>query len=1200
MTLTNPIKNAFQYAIAFFIICFSTLSFSQDSYPIDFQGDIITMDSNIDNFQWSQFPQNSILKNNYTGWLQFAQTPTYTIQQDLKAAGITLESYIPHKTYAFTASQEVNPLVLKQKGVITILPYDNRMKLSHDLKNETIGEWALRGDKVLIQIQYFKNITLDEISVLLKNDDLEILEIFTTGHVAMLAIDIDRIDEIASRNYVQYMDVITPPSIKEDTDGRGLHRSNSLDTQQVGGRNYTGAGIGVLVRDDGIVGPHIDFEGRIDNSQASGTGQTHGDGVAGILAGAGNLNPENRGMAAGSDVYISNYASSFLDLSTTSLINNGSVQITNSSYGNGCNAGYTITANTVDSQINNTPSLLHVFSAGNSNGSDCGYGAGGQWGNITGGHKQGKNVIATANVNDDGSLAGSSSNGPATDGRIKPDITAHGQGHISTDEDNGYLSFGGTSGAAPGIAGVAAQLYDAYQTIANGILPESALIKAIMLNTANDVGNTGPDFQYGWGIVNGLRAVKTIENRNFFSRTVSQGTSQNRIIPVPQNTSQVRIMLYWNDPAAATGASTALVNDLDLIVNDPAGTIYNPWVLNSNPNAVTLNAPATTGVDRLNNMEQVVIDNPIAGDYTVDITGFNIPMGIQKFYVVYEIIEDQLTITYPNGGESLTPNSTEFIQWDATNTSGNLTLEYSIDNGISWNSITTVNNTALLYEWTVPNDISGQCIVRISDSNGNTDSSDNPFSIAQRVTGLSITQVCPTYINVSWNALPGATSYDIYTLGQQFMEVNGSSSTLSYSIPITNISDAQWIAISANGGNGWTSLRTNAIEYDGGGLINCSLSNDLTVSSILNTAADFQTICNPGPIIISANIENLGSQDQSNFLISYQINNDAIVQETYNGTLNAGASILYNFNSPATVTNNGAGTLRVWVSLNNDEQLVNDEKVFDYFATATSESLDIAEPFDVNGVLPTGWILDNPDNTITWTEELNIIGSNGNPTTAAFVDGANYNSRGQSDSFTTNYYDLNFNGTATLTFDLAKAQWSTTYNDGLRVELSTDCGSTFNQIYFKDGLTLATVPYINSTWTPTTAADWRQESIDLSAYIGNDIVLRFVNLNDYSNSTFIDNIALNSTLSNEENTLANLVQMYPNPTSTIVSIQIDSSINDTIDIQIMNSLGQIIDEINQAVDANTTIIDVNNYQSGLYFVNIAAGNLQTTKKLIIK
>ncbi|PRX12724.1 S8 family serine peptidase [Nonlabens ulvanivorans] len=1200
MNLTNPVNSILKGTISFLIICFSTLSFSQDSYPIDFQGDIITMETNIDNFQWSQFPSNSVLKNSYTGWIQFAQTPTYIVQQELKAAGITLEAYLPHRTYAFTASQEVSPIFLKQKGVITIRPYDNRMKLSHDLKNETIGNWAIRGDKILIQIQYFKSITPEEISIDLKNDGIDIIEVFTSGHNVMVAIDNDRINEIASRNYVQYMDIIAPPSIKEDTDGRGLHRSNNLDTQQVGGRNYTGAGIGVLVRDDGIVGPHIDFEGRIDNSQASGSGQTHGDGVAGILAGAGNLNPENRGMAAGSNVYISNYASSFLDSATTSLIANGDVQITNSSYGNGCNAGYTITANTVDTQINNTPSLLHVFSAGNSNGADCGYGAGGQWGNITGGHKQGKNVIATANVNDDGTLAGSSSNGPATDGRIKPDITAHGQGHISTNENNGYLSFGGTSGAAPGIAGVAAQLYDAYQTIANGVLPESALIKAIMLNTANDVGNTGPDFQYGWGIVNGLRAVKTIEGRNFFSRTVSQGTSQSRVVPVPQNASQVRIMLYWNDPAAATGVSTALVNDLDLVVSDPAGSIYNPWVLNSSPNAVTLNAPATTGIDRLNNMEQVVIDNPIAGDYTVDITGFNIPMGIQKFYVVYEIIEDQLNITYPNGGESLTPGSTEFIQWDATNTSGNLSLEYSSDNGTSWNAIATVSNTSLLYEWTVPNDVSGQCLVRITDSNGNTDTSDAAFSIAQRVTGLSITQVCPTYINVSWNAMPGATSYDIYTLGQQFMEVNGSSTTLSYSIPITNINDVQWIAISASGGNGWTSLRNNAIEYDGSGLLNCSLSNDLTVVSILNTTADFQFICNPGPIIVSASIENLGSQDQSNFTVSYQIDNNAMIQETYNGTLNAGSSILYNFNTPATVNANGAGTLRVWVSTTNDEQLVNDEKTLDYFATATSESLDIVEPFDVNGVLPTGWILDNPDGNTTWTEEMNVIGVNGNPTTAAFIDGANYTSRGQTDSFTTNYYDLNFNGTATLTFDLAKAQWSATYNDGLRVELSTDCGSTYNQIYFKDGLTLATVPYTNSTWTPSSASDWRQESIDLSSFVGNDIVLRFVNLNDYSNSTYIDNISLNSTLSNKENKLASAVNLYPNPANTIAFIEIDKLTAETVEIQIMNSLGQVILQADKVKSSMTTKLDVSNYKSGLYFVRVSTGELQTTKKLIIK
>lgn len=220
-----------------------------------------------------------------------------------------------------------------------------------------------------------------------------------------------------------------------------------------------------MCRDDGIVGPHIDFQGRIDNSQASGTGGTHGDGVSGIMVGAGNLNPSMRGMAANANLYVVNYESEFLDAPTVGLLNSGAVQITNSSYSNGCNDGYTTATQNVDTQIHDIPTLLHVFSAGNSNGSNCGYGAGSQWGNITGGHKQGKNAIATANVYFDGNLVSSSSRGPAHDGRIKPDIAANGQNQNSTDEGNTYQQFGGTSGAAPGIAGISAQLYELYADI---------------------------------------------------------------------------------------------------------------------------------------------------------------------------------------------------------------------------------------------------------------------------------------------------------------------------------------------------------------------------------------------------------------------------------------------------------------------------------------------------------------------------------------------------------------------------------------------------------------------------------------------------------------------------------------------------------------------------------------------------------------
>ena len=234
-------------------------------------------------------------------------------------------------------------------------------------------------------------------------------------------------------------------------------------------------------------------------------------------------------------------------------------------------------------------------------------------------------------------MVNSSSRGPAHDGRIKPDIAANGV-QYSTDEDNNYMLFGGTSGAAPGIAGVSAQLYEAYGIVNGGALPPSALIKASLLNTANEAGNEGPDYKFGWGIVNGLRAGMLIEDGRHLTSSVSQGSSNNHSITVPIGTKQVRFMLYWMDPAAALGATTALINDLDLVVSSPGATTYLPWVLNPAPNATTLDLSATNGDDHLNNVEQVLINNPLAGTYTIDVTGFAVPMGPQDYFIVYEII----------------------------------------------------------------------------------------------------------------------------------------------------------------------------------------------------------------------------------------------------------------------------------------------------------------------------------------------------------------------------------------------------------------------------------------------------------------------------------------------------------------------------------------------------------------------------------
>lgn len=811
----SKIKN---FSFLALMLAFS-LTYAQNSNDIRFQGETYEMPENITTFQWAQMPESARLNNGYVGWIQFYETPSQEVQDLFKQNNLQLLEYIPHSTYLFYFPQNTSINLLKNNGVRSIVPVKGNAKLSAKLKSGDYDYWAMEGNNILVTLQYHENVTDTYAINELGRQQIIVKENYKQQHMLDLSIPSNCLENLSNLPFVKWVDLVVAPAVPDDTRGRSLHRANSLDTQTGAGRNYTGEGIGVMVRDDGRVGPHIDFEGRLTNL-TNVANQSHGDGVAGIMAGAGNLIPSNRGMAAGSDVYVVNYQSNFMDTSTLNLINDGSVQITNSSYSNGCNDGYTSITRTVDQQTLDTPTLLHVFSAGNSNGSNCGYGAGSQWGNITGGHKQGKNVIATANVFFDGSLVTSSSRGPAHDGRIKPDISANGQNQISTNENNTYQTFGGTSGAAPGIAGISAQLYQAYGDLNGGDFPPSALIKATLMNTANEAGNVGPDYKFGWGIVNALQAVKLIEDGRYLSDNVTQGNTNNHTINVPSGTTQVRFMVYWSDEAAAPGADPALVNDLDLVVTDPTSNTYDPWILDPTPDPVTLNNPATNGPDHLNNVEQVLINNPAAGNYELDITGFNVPVGPQEYYIVYELISEHVVMTYPNGGEHFQPFLAETLHWDEVNTTDDFVLEYSNNNGSSWNNIATVPNDTHFYTWTVPDEVGGNLLVRVS-SGSFQDVSDATFNIARSPLVINVTQVCEDSASFEWSDIADADSYDLYMLGEKYMEVVGTSNTNSITVPITNPDDPMWFAVSAkNDADGWEGERNRAKFY-AGGILDC-------------------------------------------------------------------------------------------------------------------------------------------------------------------------------------------------------------------------------------------------------------------------------------------------------------------------------------------------------------------------------------------
>ena len=1181
-----------------------TTSYAQSSYSIQFQDQSIEFPENINTFQWNQMPESSKLDEGYYGWVQFYETPNQATQDLFKSQNLELIEYIPNKTYLFYFPETTSITFLQSKGVRGIQPIASEYKLSSALKDGGYQDWALEGDNILVTLQFHKNVTVDYVISDLQRQLISVKEAYRGSNIIDLSIPNNCLESLSNLAYVKWVELISAPAEPEDTRGRNLHRSNGLDTQTTAGRDYTGKNIGVLCRDDGVVGPHIDFQGRIDNSFAGGNGPSHGDGVAGIMAGAGNLNPAMRGMAAEANLYVVNYAASFLDPETQILINSGAVQITNSSYSNGCNAGYTTITQTVDTQAKDIPTLLHVFSAGNSNNNNCGYGAGSQWGNITGGHKQGKNVIATANVFFDGSLVNSSSRGPAHDGRIKPDIAANGQNQNSTNENNTYQSFGGTSAAAPGIAGISAQLYEAYGNLNGGAFPPSALIKSTLLNTASDYGNVGPDYKFGWGIVNGLRAAKLIEDGRHLTATVTQGTSNNHTINVPTGTTQVRFMVYWSDTPAAPGVIKDLVNDLDLVVTDPSNGTHLPWILDSTPNATTLDLPATNGIDHLNNMEQVVLNNPLVGNYDIEISGFDVPVGPQEYIVLYEIISEKLTLTYPNGGESFQPFATESIHWDAVNTTGNFNLEYSSNNGGSWNAIATVNASLRNYAWSAPgvSEVGGEYLVRIS-SGGDQDQSDAAFNVAQFPTVLTIVQVCPTEAELQWNPITNAESYDVYTLGDTFMELVGTYTTENITIPIEDPEASLWFAVVAkNSTAGWESARSVARGH-AGGLLNCVLTNDISMESINNDPDDFSTACGDGNPIISVTIKNNGSSAQSNFPVSYQISGEPEVVETYTATMNPGDQVTYEFNTPAILTSGGSRVITTAVSLASDEYLQNNTQDVSFVAYLDAISPIFVEPFDINGVPPSGWDIQNSDNSFTWEERNNIIGSDGNPTAAAYVNNSNYLGLGEQDFLTTDLYDLTDLTNGVLNFDLAKAQYSAVASDLLFVAISTDCGSSFTYVYGLSGLGLSTIPDYNTTnnWAPQAANEWRAEQIDLSAYAGEQIIIRFINQNNIGNSTYIDNVFMDGVLAANEFNISSL-SLYPNPASQGFTLDLGDNSFNTIDVSIINSLGQQLKQYDQSIfnGSSKASFDVSSFASGLYFITIASDGISTTKKLLIK
>lgn len=1084
--------------------------FAQQTFPVHFQSGVEFFPENYASVRENPgVLPSEIVNGHYVRYIQCDQIPTAAERAALETDGVLFLGYVQFGAYLTALPENFDLKKLEKLRVRSILAVKPLWKMAKSLREQPWGEWALHGDMLDLNLQVYPHISIEKGADLCRRYGLTVLFEGSQNGFLQVRLPQDNLEAVAALPWVRSLELLPPPAEPDDTRGRALHRSNLLDSDHALGKKYNGAGVSILVRDDGPIGPHIDYRGRLYNLTEPGTDGTHGDGVSGIFTGAGNLDPAMKGMAAGASLYAVRYTPEFQD-QTLPLHLTKNVTVTNTSYSNGCNLGYTLAAQTVDQQIFEHPTLMHVFSAGNSNNiSSClSYGAGNQWGNITGGHKMAKNAFVVANLAPDATLVNSSSRGPAYDGRLKPDISANGNGQASTDPNNQYITFSGTSAAAPGIAGCLAQLTQAYKTMHNGEQPKSALLKASILNTANDLGNPGPDFKFGWGHVNAARALRLLEESRWLEDEIEQAVASDYTIQIPLGVKQARIMVYWADPPGAVEADRALLNDLDLTVTAaPDGAMHLPWKLDPTPDPNILNSPAGKGRDSLNNMEQVTLDNPTPGTYTVVVRGTEVPFGPQPYFLLWEFLTDEVKITYPAGGEGFVPGETERIHWDAYGTQGAFSLRYSLDDGFSWVQIADVGGDQRMFDWQVPNVVSGR--VRLLVQRGFSSSMTAfPLSIAPLPKNIKVEKVCPNSMTISWTAANDTLPSDVYLLGNKYMEIVGSTASNMLTFPVQNGGIERWVSVRARNNNGLAGRRAIAVQWPGE-LKNCTQPDDLGVRLLESPDGEAKIQCGPFSLPVKVRLANEGTNVIAGAVLNYQVNSQSVVSQNL-PNIAPGQTTLFTFQTPISVVENEQINLKIWSTYAAEDAFFNDTLRESFPVVAKPVSGNVAEDFQGFDFPPLGWRITNPDGSIAWSKtSQNVTGANGQPTRALWLNCFSYLSTGEEDYVDLIPVDLSGIPNPGLRFDLAHARRGGLI-ETMRVEVFPACNLSAQPVvvWQKSDPDLSSANPLSTFFSPDGAEDWRTEIANLSQFAGQKVVIRMTSVNGNGNNIFLDNVGI--------------------------------------------------------------------------------------------
>ena len=458
---------------------------------------------------------------------------------------------------------------------------------------------------------------------------------------------------------LQYIDILGFPVYHTtfNSEAAATVTTNQVHPGGGAGLDLTGSGYFVGIWDAGVVDTsHREFKGRLLIKNDFEKPDDHATHVAGTIAAEG-LNESAKGMAFEAELLSFNWNNYLSEVSGEAA---KGLLISNHSYG--ISLGWTKDngewvwngdpnarrdyrfgfyssqqSYQLDYIATLAPNLLMVWSAGNYR-SGVGDGTKEPNGpfNCIGPESIAKNVLAVGAVEkiiegyslpSDVVLTDFSSWGPTDDGRVKPDLVAPGKDLFSANLNNSYRVSSGTSMSAPVAAGSLLLLQELYDSL-TGSPMRSATLKALAIHTVFETGvSPGPDYQYGWGMLNTSSAAEIIINYAdpgvYIEELTLEGNDTIEFTLYSDGTSPITATMAWTDipgtpvhPDSLHLSNLMLVNDLDLRIRSKSGDQFFPWILDPENPAL----PAERGDNFRDNVEKILLEDPDPREYILSIS----------------------------------------------------------------------------------------------------------------------------------------------------------------------------------------------------------------------------------------------------------------------------------------------------------------------------------------------------------------------------------------------------------------------------------------------------------------------------------------------------------------------------------------------------------------------------------------------------